>query len=1166
MQITRLRLQGFKSFVDPAELVIAPGLTGVVGPNGCGKSNLLEALRWVMGETSHKSMRAALMDDVIFSGTDRRPARNMAEVVVTIDNAGRTAPAAFNDSDLIEISRRIERSAGSAYRINGRDTRARDVRLLFEDAATGARSNALVRQGQIGEIVNAKPEQRRRILEDAAGIAGLHSRRREAELRLEATEANLARVDDILGQFTTQMNGLKRQARQARRYRELSEEIKRLEALQFHYSWLAAERAVEDAETGLRAVLAEVGRASAAETAGRTELERLNEALGPLRQQEMVRAAVLQRLQIEVEGIAREEADARARLDEVQGRIAQCHADRQRAEEARIEAHHHAERLAEEKERLNGALARLGEGVGPARTASASAREASLSADAALETLNARLAEATAERRRIESSISSAESALEQARRQQAGLTRDRDGLTSERAALGDPHAAAAATEAARKALVAAIEAAEVAHRVAAATSDRRDAARERDAEARLAAATLASEVKALRQFVAASALDDTASPRPVLDLVTVAPGYEKALGSALGDDLVASLEAGAPVQWTDDPASETASRSDPPLPEGAEPLRGYVEAPRELHRRLAQIGIVADEATGDRLAPALRAGQRLVSPAGALWRWDGLRARSEAPSAATVRLIERNRLASLESELAEREATAARLSAALADAIREADAARAESATRDVERRGGETTLRAAEERARALETAIARLDDRLAAAATAIAPLGERIDELERHLASERALVADEGGLSAVRDQRAAAMLDAQERRRQWTEAEALVRSLERELALVTERNAAVDREVTQTANRAERAVVQIEELARRLANLGEEEGRLAGMPGEIEERRIRLLASRAGAENERAAAADALARAEGTCRSCAEALKALQQAMNAALEERGRAEARLEAARNRRAEHSLAIRNALDVTPEACLALAGYGDPADGEANRSVPTPEETAHQLERLRGDRERLGGVNLRAETELDELSVEHDRLEGERADLVEAIAKLRQAIQKLNREGRRRLLEAFEAVNASFRQLFTTLFDGGTADLQLIEGDDPLEGGLELIARPPGKKPATLSLLSGGEQALTAMALIFAVFLTNPSPICVLDEVDAPLDDANVGRFCRLLEDMAKRTDTRFLVITHHPMTMSRMDRLYGVTMLEKGVSQLVSVDFSRAAALRQAS
>jgi chromosome segregation protein len=338
MHISRLRLLGFKSFVEPIELVIEPGLTGVVGPNGCGKSNLLEALRWVMGETSHKSMRAAAMDDVIFSGSTTRPARNTAEVTMFIDNADRKAPAEFNDGDTLEVTRRIEREAGSAYRINGKEVRARDVRILFEDAATGARSPALVRQGQIGELVNAKPEQRRRILEDAAGIAGLHSRRHEAELRLRAAEANLARVNDILGQLNSQIESLKRQARQARRYKEISAEIRKLDAVVFHLRWQDAQAQVDSEEANLTAALEKVAHTTEAESKAVTAEAEAAAALQPLREAEAAKAAVLQRLRIEQENLEREAQRTADRQAEFEMRVEQLERDLAREQSLITEA------------------------------------------------------------------------------------------------------------------------------------------------------------------------------------------------------------------------------------------------------------------------------------------------------------------------------------------------------------------------------------------------------------------------------------------------------------------------------------------------------------------------------------------------------------------------------------------------------------------------------------------------------------------------------------------------------------------------------------------------------------------------------------------------------------------------------------------------------------
>ncbi len=355
MKFSRLRLSGFKSFVEPTELVIEKGLTGVVGPNGCGKSNLLEALRWVMGESSYKSMRASGMDDVIFSGTAQRPARNMAEVLVTMDNAERSAPAHFNDNETLEISRRIEREAGSAYRINGRDVRARDVQLLFADASTGARSPALVRQGQIGEIINAKPQARRLILEEAAGITGLHTRRHEAELKLKAAEQNVARLEDVIGQLQAQLSSLRRQARQAAKYKSLSAEIRRLEATGLYLAWKdAADHAERDAKA-----LDEATRLLAHHTQAASEALRHRDELGDklpgLREQETVRAAVLQRLTIERSDLDEEEKRAESRRKDFEARLVQAVADLGREEETIRDTHGVLDRLAGEESELRAA-------------------------------------------------------------------------------------------------------------------------------------------------------------------------------------------------------------------------------------------------------------------------------------------------------------------------------------------------------------------------------------------------------------------------------------------------------------------------------------------------------------------------------------------------------------------------------------------------------------------------------------------------------------------------------------------------------------------------------------------------------------------------------------------------------------------------------------------
>ena len=1146
MQINRLRLLGFKSFVEPTELHIEKGLTGVVGPNGCGKSNLLEALRWVMGETSHKSMRAAAMDDVIFSGTTTRPARNTAEVTIFLDNAARTAPAEWNDNDVVEITRRIEREAGSAYRINGQEVRARDVKILFEDAATGARSPALVRQGQIGEIVNAKPEQRRRILEDAAGVAGLHSRRHDAELRLKAAEGNLARLGDILGQLGSQIESLKRQARQARRYKELSVEIRKAEAVALHVAWTDAEADVATHEAGLAAALSALGAAVEAESRLTREEARLAETMQPLRDEEATRGAVLARLKIEQSNFEKEAERAALRQKELEQRAGQLEADMARERALIEEATDTLSRLDDELMVLTGTdedalaaedqaiadleAARTAETAAAARLADVTRRDFEIRARH--KSMEASLAERRDQAAKIERQIAALDTQL----REIAARAPDAKKLT----ALQDEAAELAlAVEDAETRAIAAEE------RVAAAGGQAR-LDRETLQQANLELRGIESEASALsKMLVPAGAEEHT----PVLEALTVAPGYEAALGAALGDDLDASTDAAAPAHWR----FLATHDADPRLPAGAEPLIAKVQGPAELTRRLGQIGVVA-RADGARLQAALAPGQRLVSLDGDLWRWDGFVAAAEAPTAAAQRLAQKNRLAEIERWQVEFKIAA--------DAAVEADrVAQAELVAADTESRAARQAQRdllaaiartrealtTTERAARDTEARLAGVQEAKEQAADALVEAHERVDEIEvaLELAQDGAGLDDEiaAADAAVRDTRARVMTLAGE-----------AAALEREKKLRTDRLAAAEADRQRWAQRTEAAGRQVATLQERATQARTELSTLADLPAEIEAQRQRLITGIADADRERAAAADKLAAADTALREAQSGMRAAQAQVSTEREGRARIEAHLESARNRRTAEGQRIRETLNCEPDGCLALAQFPQGA------ALPALDEIERQLSRLKADRDRLGGVNLQADEELTQLDEQFAGMEKERADVEEAIAKLRGAIGQLNREGKKRIDDAFNAVNTHFQQLFATLFGGGEARLEMIESpEDPLEGGLEIIAKPPGKKPVTLSLLSGGEQTLTALSLIFAVFLTNPSPICVLDEVDAPLDDANVDRFATLMEKMAADTETRFLVITHHPMTMARMNRLFGVTMGEKGISQLVSVDLAAA-------
>src|SRR5271166_347692 len=643
MKFERLRLVGFKSFCDQAEFKIEPGLTGVVGPNGCGKSNLVEALRWVMGESSFKNMRASGMEDVIFAGSGRRPSRNNAEVGLHLDNSDRRAPAAFNGYESIEVTRRIERDAGSTYRINGREVRARDVQLLFADASTGARSPALVRQGQIGEIIAAKPQARRLILEEAAGISGLHSRRHEAELRLKGAEDNLLRVEDVLKQIDVQVDSLKRQARQSSRYRNLAADIRKSEALAHLIAWREAESAFAEAAKKLDADLLDVAEHTRAQgEAARLQALAAAELPG-LREEEARRAAALQRIAVARDTLEAEEKRAASREAELERRSAQLARDLEREQALIADAASVLERLAAEDATLVEALDGAGDFAAEAREREDEATRILAAAEAELTQAQAASSDLNARRHALGAGAAEEGRRLARLEGEYAQIARELEGLRASgfEEAEREQRAKAAAERA---------EALQTAEQQALAAEERHTQAREAEARSRgpLAAAereaqALETEARTLANLLGAGAARDFP---PVVDAIAVARGYEAALGAALGDDLEAPVDEAAPAHWSLVPPDA----ADPQLPDGVEALAARVAAPPALERRLAQVGVVP-RADGRRLATLLQPGQRLVSREGDLWRWDGFVAAAEAPTPAARRLAEKNRLGDLQKE-----------------------------------------------------------------------------------------------------------------------------------------------------------------------------------------------------------------------------------------------------------------------------------------------------------------------------------------------------------------------------------------------------------------------------------------------------------------------------------------------------------------------------------
>ncbi len=1141
LTFNQIRLVGFKSFVDPTDFVIEPGLTGIVGPNGCGKSNLLEAIRWVMGANSAKAMRAKGMEDVIFNGTKQRPGRNQAHVTLTVDNSARVAPPQFNEDDILEVTRIITSGKGSSYKINNKTVRQKDIQLLFADASTGANSPALVRQGQISELIAAKPSNRRRILEEAAGISGLHNRRHEAELRLRAAESNLDRLDDIIRQIESQLLSLRRQSRQATRYKRLAGEIHEYKSLLWLKRWENALETLAASQESLKACETQVQDTAARASELTRKAAELAETLEPKREEQIIAAAVMARLNAAKDSLEQDETAAKTEIIKLEQQLEQLAADISREQGIVSDAETAQARLNAEFEHLT-SLADTTEAL----AAAAEDAEIAISTRSALETeyneLTRQLADKSARRELAEREITQSESRLQRLQGEKTDAEAKLQDLGSQ---TNDSANLFGAT------LKTALEAVEKAKSEERDLQEQRQSAEQDKQSAREALAAIEREVSSLeaeKSAIEKMVRQDTGT-KPVLEKIDVEKGYEAALAVALGDDLEAPIASDASMKWT---GAKIPAFT---LPATADPLSDFVTAPKELAARLSQIGVV-DERAITLLKDQLRPGQRLVTKSGHLMRWDGFEVEAEAETPAAIRLEQMNRHADLEILISRK-----------ADGVEEARTAW-ESA-KDV----AETVIeslreirkslpelerqeRAAQASLTQYEADIARDTARKTALEDRLERLNLEIRDVSAQLEAAREIKSQFKDEDNSEDQKSELFGRLSEARSSADEASAAYRTLKNEADARKQRLEAVTQEREAWESRGATAAERVDTLT------GRREGTQLALtsatdgPDQFEARRSKLFAELEAAETRRAAAGDDLATAETALREAEDAARNAEASHGKAREQRAAAEARATAASERIEETQARIAETLNCEPDGLKSQLGELSP---ESNLSE---HDIERKLERLQKEREKMGGVNLRADVEAEEQEKRLVAMNDERADLMAAIARLREGIDELNSEGRQRLLKAFDTVNGHFQRLFVTLFGGGEAALTLTESEDPLEAGLEIMVSPPGKKLGSMSLMSGGEQALTATALIFAVFLSNPAPICVLDEVDAPLDDANVARYCNLLDEMTKQTNTKFIAITHNAVTMSRMNRLFGVTMAEQGVSQLVSMELESAARL----
>lgn len=1150
IQFSKLRLNGFKSFVEKTELDIGQGLTGIVGPNGCGKSNLVEALRWSMGETSSKRMRggSGSMEDVIFNGTEKRPARNFAEVTVVLDNSAHTAPGPFNEAEEIEVVRRIEREKGSDYKINSKTVRARDVQLLYADLMSGAGSPYLVSQGKVTTMIQAKPVDRRMILEEAAGITGLYARRHEAELRLRAADNNLKRLDDIVGGMEGRLQELKKQARQAARYRNLSAQIRQLEVMIGTLEWRRASERLHEIKSTFDEIESKVAeRMLTVSQLTRTQNTQSAD-LPELRQQDAEFGARLQVQKLALQRLEDEALRIETTVLEAQQHLERTTDDRSHEDESLTENSSVLARLESEETTL-----RAGEENQEREIALRETRRNELQVEVdQLEMeftgLMQAVASDKAKREGLEQQIATDQGRMDAVKSRLATV---RQALESKKADNGQDEAIAAlreeieTLESQTETLRASIETLENSLNDARAKrEDARECVQLRSTEK----SRVEAEVRTLESVLEMYSEDGF---RAVLEDVQADEGFETALSRALGDTLMASTDEGAPIVWADSSSVDVGAL--PALPAGVMVLEPHVKAPSALKLALSQIGVVENVDQGSDLARQLKVGQSLVSRDGAYWRWDGLQIKAEAADRHAIQLKQKNQLADLQKRSPEVEqalegarAVLSEAEAVLSTTQEQLKESRGQQNQAEYTLRDRRISLNRSVEAQASRQAELSRLEEALTIAETDIRNLEDAVT------VSRKELEAFDDATLAARQQKVDAA------REKLTMARTRLQEAISDLEIIRQDNNrrkgrlhAIADERVNLSNRCVRSRERLRELDERQEQLSAKIAELIERPAEIRRDSEGLLSVISGIELEKSVVADKLATLEAELNDTNKGLKEAEAALSEVRESRAHAMATISERQTHLEEVKGHIQEQFSMSPEELSAEAAI-DP------ENLPNLEELKTQREKDVRSRDLIGAVNLRADQEAEEMEKELGTIFTERDDLMQAIAELRNGIQMLNKEARERLTKAFDDVNHHFKDMFTRLFKGGQAHLKMIDSDDPLEAGLEIFAQPPGKALQSLSLLSGGEQTLTAVALIFAMFLTNPAPICVLDEVDAPLDDANVDRFCDVLQEFAARGETRFLVITHHRLTMARMDRLYGVTMTERGVSQLVSVDMNQ--------
>lgn len=1140
MKFQSVRISGFKSFLEPTEIQMNRGLTGVVGPNGCGKSNIVEAIKWIMGENSARQMRGDGMDDVIFSGTNERPSRNFAEVSIKLDNSEKKAPAIFNHYDEIEITRKIEREKGSVYRVNGKQVRARDIQLIFADNGTGARSSGIVGQGRIAQIIDSNPEDRRVILEEAANIKGLHSRRHEAELKLKGASDNLDRLSDIEQTYKEQLIELEKQGRKAARYRSVGERIRKAEATLFFNLMNNAKKEANDLDIQLKNANENVsqGQIKVAEHT-KSQLHLANK-IPDLKKDEAEKAATLQTLNITKIKLDEEKSSAQNALQNIINQINLINNDIARESEIKEDAKKSLSNLLTEEKNLKEDSENFSTKITKATDLVKKLRSISDAADDKLSTITSEIYSIKSDKSDLEKRIKNLKQKIEVTQNQLANFNIEDDKnrfkldkekiinlkkLIQENNQLNDGYNV---------------------------ELEKLEKLETRLVEEKNTAVFEFNKVNL--EFDSLSTLlgRDTLNSNTLEKTIGNINNLEEAIGSVLGETLLAPI-------LSDDQSTENATYwrddfktiSTASLPESVIPIVTKITKSSILDTALKGVGIVDNKEIAFKLQKELTFGQALTTPSGGLWRWDGFVQPQGVQNSYSERLQQIARLRLLQNKLPSLKEKQSLSEKRLEECFNNIKKYKDDLANLQVK-------LSSLISESNELQLENTKVESKLLSSEALIKELKntermslEELSELEKEFNNSLnlpSLLAEE---LKVRN-------NADQSRNELTDAMAAEQQIKSEESFKSRNLIQLGHQKENWKVREEEAKTRLISLEERLKASQDEKNRLSTLPESFEKKETELNTKIEEAISNRNIAADQLVKNETSLNDADKLVREAEKAVSTLREEMIKIEALLNLSKAK-------IQNIEDRVFEKLKIKST-------ELNKFINTKEEDQpiksieileKTLQRLLNERETLGAVNLRAEDEMNEMLNKIEVMSKERVDLEEAIAKLRSGIFELNKEGRQRLKESFEEVNENFKQLFQKLFGGGNAELRLVGNEDPLQAGLEVLASPPGKKMQLLSLLSGGEQALTAISLIFSVFLCNPAPICILDEVDAPLDDTNVGRFCDLLNQIVDETNTYFMVITHHRLTMAKMDRLFGVTMEQKGISKLVSVDLEQASRIR---